>query len=650
LKPHLSFTSRSYSHEISRNLHFDGVDPENSERIRRLADQNPKDGMKQYMLIRDLIKQKDWNAIYARVNNPEYAIDPRAYAEIDSAMDSSTASRFHMSTRPPLDGDHHAGAGAGVTGAHSSPYPPPPYYYPPPNPFPLNSNTTLKVDIQSVPSYYRISSLISLGSYIVIGGAILYISYKSLLKPDSKGSSNLFGMKNSVHKEATFVDVAFKDVLGCDEAKEQLEDIVAYLKRPDMFAALGASLPKGVLLVGAPGTGKTLLARAIAGEANVPFFYTNGSEFDEVFVGVGPKRVRELFEDAKKHAPCIVFIDEIDSIGQRRLSPHNNKNETLNQLLSELDGFQKNSGIILIGATNLPDVLDSALKRSGRFDKIVNVPVPDIRGRFDILCHYLKKVKCSPDVSEEFILKLARTTIGMTGADLSNLVNQAAVKAGVGNLKAITSKHLEEAYDDMIMGVARKSAVISDEEKRLTAYHEGGHAIVAWYTQDSGSHPIRKATILPRGNALGFVAQLPDKDQTSFSRKQMLSQIAVAMAGRLAEELIFGPEELTSGASSDLRNASRLANEMVMRWGMSEKVGPIYIEHKQNRNNDVSGKTLEKIDEEVAKILLEQQNRAKSILSEHRHQLHLLANALIEHETLNYEEIGIILNGGRLKR
>tara|TARA_R110002050_G_scaffold79903_3_gene170890 strand:- start:1418 stop:3199 length:1782 start_codon:yes stop_codon:yes gene_type:complete len=460
------------------------------------------------------------------------------------------------------------------------------------------------------------------------------------------GGSNLFGMQTSVHKAAKPSDVTFDDVLGVDEAKGELAEIVSYLREPEKFTKIGATLPKGVLLTGAPGTGKTLLARAIAGEAQVPFYFASGAEFDEVFVGLGSKRIRQLFEDAKANAPCIIFIDEIDTIGgSRKGGIHINKDGTLNQLLTELDGFEKNSGVVLIGATNLPDSIDEALKRSGRFDKIVHVPVPDMNGRKQILLHYFSKVQLDPEVTEETVDRLAKTTVGMTGADLANLVNQAAVRSAVANEEVVKKMFLEEAYDDMIMGVGRKSAIISDEEKKLTAYHEGGHALVAWHTRNEGSSPIRKATILPRGSALGFVAQLPEKDQLSMSRKQMTARICCAMAGRLSERLIFGDENLTSGASSDLMQANRLASEMVLRWGMSDKVGPIYVDPKDRRTNDISAKTLELIDEEVKRILEEQEERARLILERNKEQLHDLAEALIKYETLDYDDINIVLSG-----
>jgi ATP-dependent metalloprotease len=365
----------------------------------------------------------------------------------------------------------------------------------------------------------------------------------------------------------------FNDVKGCDEAKQELQEIVEYLKNPDKFTKLGGKLPKGVLLSGPPGTGKTLLARAVAGEAGVPFFYRAGSEFEEMFVGVGSKRVRQLFAAAKKKTPCIIFIDEIDAIGTSRKAFETQSRKTLNQLLTEMDGFEQNEGVIVIAATNIPEQLDPALTRPGRFDRMIHVGNPDIGGRREILTHYLADKPCDADVDVE---SLARGTAGFSGAELANLVNVAAVQAAVTGETSIGGALLEWAKDRIIMGVERKSAVLTEESKRLTAYHEAGHAVVALRTP--GAMPVHKATIVPRGSALGMVTQLPDKDETSITRKQLLARLDVCMGGRVAEELIFGRDEVTTGAISDLQQATRLAAYMVAEVGLSDLVGPVHVD------------------------------------------------------------------------
>ena len=373
---------------------------------------------------------------------------------------------------------------------------------------------------------------------------------------DERGMGKQMG---SATHEAVTSDKTFDDVMGCDEAKGDLKEIVKYLKSPEDFTRLGGKLPKGVLLMGPPGTGKTLLARAIAGEAGVPFFFTSGSEFEEMYVGVGARRVRDLFDAAKAKAPCIIFIDEIDAIGgTRQLKEQQAMKMTLNQLLVEMDGFSQNNGVIVIGATNFAEVLDDALVRPGRFDRHVAVPLPDVKGRKDILEMYTGKLPIAEDVDIDV---LARATPGMSGAEISNLANEAALKAALDGLENIPMTAFEFAKDKILMGSERKSAVISPESAKLTAYHEGGHALVAILT--AGAHPVYKATIMPRGQALGYVSQLPEGDQTSMSRKQMLARLDVCMAGRIAEEMIFGADEVTSGASSDLQQATQLATQMV---------------------------------------------------------------------------------------
>lgn len=450
------------------------------------------------------------------------------------------------------------------------------------------------------------------------------------------GISSRLGMGSAIH-QAEHSDKTFDDVVGIDEAKAELQEIVLYLKDPRRFTRLGGKLPKGVLLTGPPGTGKTLLARAIAGEAGVPFFYTSGSEFDEMYVGVGARRVRDLFAAAKAKSPCIIFIDEIDAIGgTRSVKEQSAMKMTLNQLLVEMDGFEQNSGVIVIAATNFPDSLDTALTRPGRLDKHVDVPTPDIGGRKAILELYGKRVPLGPDVNLE---QIARGTPGFSGAELYNLVNQAALKASVDGLKSVGMAALEYAKDKIMMGSERKSAVISPETMKMTAFHEAGHALVALKTD--GADPIHKATIMPRGRALGMVMQLPDGDQTSYSRKQMLARLDVCMGGRVAEELVYGAENVTSGASSDIQQATRLANAMVTKYGLSEKVGVMFLDDK----NKGSGETQKFVDDEVRALLTESYNRAKKILETNRKDLDIIAKGLLEYESLSGGEIVSLLKG-----
>lgn len=452
--------------------------------------------------------------------------------------------------------------------------------------------------------------------------------------------------------------VTFEDVAGIDEAKEELGEIVDFLKDPQKFQKLGGKIPKGCLLVGPPGTGKTLLARAIAGEAGVPFFTISGSDFVEMFVGVGASRVRDMFEQGKKNAPCIIFIDEIDAVGRHRgagLGGGNDEREqTLNQMLVEMDGFESNEGVIIIAATNRPDVLDPALLRPGRFDRQITVPNPDINGREKILKVHLKKVPMGPDVDARII---ARGTPGFSGADLANLVNESALLAARAGKKVVTMRELENAKDKVMMGAERRSMAMSDEEKKLTAYHEAGHAIVALH--EPSSDPIHKATIIPRGRALGMVMRLPEADKLSYSREKMLADLAVSMGGRVAEELIFGHEKVTSGASSDIQYATRMARAMVTEWGMSDKVGPLHYGSSQQevflgysmgqQSNGISEATANLIDAEIKRIVDEAHIRARHVLTEFNHQLHLLAKALLEYETLSGDEIKALIAGDTIR-
>ncbi|KAF9333535.1 hypothetical protein BG006_003470 [Podila minutissima] len=439
-------------------------------------------------------------------------------------------------------------------------------------------------------------------------------------------------------------NVKFTDVQGVDESKQELEEVVEFLKDPNKYNKLGGKLPKGVLLTGPPGTGKTMLARAVAGEAGVPFFFMSGSEFDEMYVGVGARRVRELFAAARARAPSIVFIDELDAIGARR-NPKDQTymKQTLNQLLVELDGFSQTEGVIIIAATNFPELLDKALVRPGRFDRHVNVPLPDVRGRMQILKHHLKNINTSPNVD---ISVIARGTPGFSGADLANLINQAAIQASREGVTEVGIKQFEHAKDKILMGVERRSQVVTMESKKLTAYHEGGHALVALYTP--GAMPLHKATIMPRGNALGVTVQLPDMDKDSFTRKEYMAQLDVAMGGRVAEEMIFGSDNVTSGCSSDIVHATRVAKMMVTHYGMSEKVGP--VAHQEEDMAVLSTPTKQLIESETKSLIEAAQTRATLLLKTHKEELHRLAKALVEYETLTQEEIRRAIEGKPIVR
>ncbi|MCI0483088.1 MAG: ATP-dependent zinc metalloprotease FtsH, partial [candidate division NC10 bacterium] len=445
--------------------------------------------------------------------------------------------------------------------------------------------------------------------------------------------------------------VTFADVAGVDEAKEELQEIIEFLKDPQKFQKLGGRIPKGVLLMGPPGTGKTLLARAIAGEANVPFFSISGSDFVEMFVGVGASRVRDLFEQGKKHAPCIIFMDEIDAVGRHRGAGlgggHDEREQTLNQLLVEMDGFESNEGVILIAATNRPDVLDPALLRPGRFDRQVVVARPDIRGREEILKVHVKKIPLAPDVG---LAILARGTPGFSGADLANLVNEAALLAARENKKFVEMKDFENSKDKVLMGVERKSLILSEEERRATAYHEAGHALVAKLIP--GTDPIHKVTIIPRGRALGITQQLPMDEKHNYHREYLLNNIAILMGGRVAEELVLG--QVSTGAGNDLERATDLARKMVCEWGMSEKLGPltfgkreemIFLGKEIAQHQDYSEQTAQEIDQEVRRFVIEAYERAKELVKARIGALHALAASLLEREVLEGPEIDVIITG-----
>ena len=467
-----------------------------------------------------------------------------------------------------------------------------------------------------------------------------------------------FGKSKATLLTARQGRVTFDDVAGVDEAKDELQEIVEFLRDPQKFQRLGGRIPRGALLVGPPGTGKTLLARAIAGEANVPFFTISGSDFVEMFVGVGASRVRDMFEQAKKNAPCIIFIDEIDAVGRHRgagLGGGNDEREqTLNQLLVEMDGFESNEGVILIAATNRPDVLDPALLRPGRFDRQITVPNPDIAGREKILRVHMRKVPVAPDVDPKVI---ARGTPGFSGADLANLVNEAALLAARRNRRLVTQSEFEDAKDKVMMGAERRSMVMTEEEKLATAYHEAGHALVS--IKVPGGDPLHKVTIIPRGRALGITMNLPERDKLSYSKQWCEARIAMSFGGRIAEQLIYGKEHLNTGASSDITQATQLARSMVTEWGMSEKLGPlrynenqqeIFLGHAITQRQNMSEDTAKLIDQEVRRIVTEGEAKAREVLTAHRTELEAITQGLMEFETLTGEEVKALMRGEKIMR
>ncbi|OIT32905.1 PREDICTED: ATP-dependent zinc metalloprotease FTSH 11, chloroplastic/mitochondrial [Nicotiana attenuata] len=603
------------------------------------ADANPKDAALQSALLVELNKHSP-ESVIRRFEQRAHAVDSRGVAEYLRALVATNAIGEYLpdeqsgkpSSLPSLLQELKQRASGNMD-----------------EPF-LNPGISEKQPLHVVMVDPKVSSrssrfaqeflstiifTIAIGLVWIMGATALqkYIGGLGGIGASGVGSSSSYAPKELNKEIMPEKNVkTFKDVKGCDDAKQELEEVVEYLKNPSKFTRLGGKLPKGILLTGAPGTGKTLLAKAIAGEAGVPFFYKAGSEFEEMFVGVGARRVRSLFQAAKKKAPCIIFIDEIDAVGSTRKQWEGHTKKTLHQLLVEMDGFEQNEGIILMAATNLPDILDPALTRPGRFDRHIVVPNPDVRGRQEILELYLQDKPVGDDVD---VKTIARGTPGFNGADLANLVNIAAIKAAVEGAEKLNASQLEFAKDRIIMGTERKTMFLSEDSKKLTAYHESGHAIVALNTE--GAHPIHKATIMPRGSALGMVTQLPSNDETSISKKQLLARLDVCMGGRVAEELIFGQDNVTTGATSDLHTATELAQYMVSSCGMSDAIGPVHIKERP------SAEMQSRIDAEVVKLLREAYDRVKALLKKHEKALHALANALLECETLSSEEIRRIL-------
>jgi cell division protease FtsH len=516
------------------------------------------------------------------------------------------------------------------------------------------------VKINAAPVETAMSSFfgVLLGWFPVLLLVGVWVFFMRQMQGGGKGGAMGFGRSRARLMTDKVSKVTFDDVAGIQEAKEELEEIVEFLKNPMKFQKLGGKIPKGCLLVGPPGTGKTLLARAIAGEAKVPFFSISGSDFVEMFVGVGASRVRDMFEQGKKNAPCLIFIDEIDAVGRHRGAGvgggNDEREQTLNQMLVEMDGFEGNDGVIILAATNRPDVLDPALLRPGRFDRQIVVPVPDVGGRERIIEVHLRKVPMGPDVD---VRTLARGTPGFAGADLANLVNEAALLAARRDKKVVTMKELEDAKDKVMMGAERRSMVMTQEEKELTAYHEAGHAVVSIHCP--ASDPIHKATIIPRGRALGLVMRLPERDRLSITREKKHADLMVAMGGRVAEELIFGYNKVTTGASSDIRQATRMARAMATEWGMSDKIGPlfhssdneeVFLGHAVSKQKNMSDTTAALIDEEVKRFVEDAYQAAKKVLNENRNQLETLAQGLLTYETLSGEEIKDLLAGKKINK
>jgi cell division protease FtsH len=525
----------------------------------------------------------------------------------------------------------------------------------PPDPKLVDDLVQNKVEITAEPPAERsvlVDLILGVAPILLLIGVWVYFMRQMQGGGAGRGAMS-FGKSRAKLQGEDQVKVTFADVAGVEEAKEEVGELVEFLRNPGKFQKLGGHIPRGVLMVGSPGTGKTLLARAIAGEAKVPFFAISGSDFVEMFVGVGASRVRDMFDQAKKHAPCIIFIDEIDAVGRHRGAGlgggHDEREQTLNQLLVEMDGFEGGEGVIVIAATNRPDVLDPALLRPGRFDRQVVVPLPDIRGREAILMVHMKKVPLAEDIDARVI---ARGTPGFSGADLANLVNEAALFAARDNAKEVTMDHLDRAKDKIMMGTERRSMVMSEKDKRLTAYHEAGHAIVGRVVPEHD--PVYKVTIIPRGRALGVTMFLPEQDKYSISKLQLESQLASLFGGRVAEELIFGSENVTTGASNDIERATSIARNMATKWGLTEKLGPltysededeVFLGRSVTQHKHVSDETAHLIDEEVRRIVEVAHKKAMEILQSRENILHLMADALIKYETIDGKQIDQLMEG-----
>jgi len=538
--------------------------------------------------------------------------------------------------------------GRGVNGDHFT-------TFGPPDPKLVDDLVDNQVEITAEPPAERsvlVDLILGVAPILLLIGVWVYFMRQMQGGGAGRGAMS-FGKSRAKLQGEDQVKVTFADVAGVEEAKEEVSELVEFLRNPAKFQKLGGHIPRGVLMVGSPGTGKTLLAKAIAGEAKVPFFSISGSDFVEMFVGVGASRVRDMFDQAKKHAPCIIFIDEIDAVGRHRGAGlgggHDEREQTLNQLLVEMDGFEGGEGVIVIAATNRPDVLDPALLRPGRFDRQVVVPLPDIRGREAILKVHMRKVPLADDVDAKVI---ARGTPGFSGADLANLVNEAALFAARDNAKLVSMDHLDRAKDKIMMGTERRSMVMSEEEKKLTAYHEAGHAIVGRLVPEHD--PVYKVTIIPRGRALGVTMFLPEQDKYSISRLQLESQLASLFGGRVAEEIVFGPEKVTTGASNDIERATAIARNMVTRWGLTEKLGPlaysededeVFLGRSVTQHKHMSDDTARLIDEEVRNIIDAAHGQARDLLESHAKQLHVMAEALIKYETLDKEQIDQVMEG-----
>jgi cell division protease FtsH len=528
-------------------------------------------------------------------------------------------------------------------------------YTPPDDPQLINDLLANNVEIEASPPDQRsllVDILISWFPMLLLIGVWIFFMRQMQGGGGGRGAMS-FGKSKARLMGEDQVKLNFSDVAGVEEAKEEVVELVEFLRDPGKFQKLGGKIPRGVLMVGSPGTGKTLLAKAIAGEAKVPFFSISGSDFVEMFVGVGASRVRDMFAQAKKHAPCIIFIDEIDAVGRQRGAGlgggHDEREQTLNQLLVEMDGFEGNEGIIVIAATNRPDVLDPALLRPGRFDRQVVVPLPDVRGREQILKVHMRKVPIGDDVRADLI---ARGTPGFSGADLANLVNEAALFAARANKRTVEMDEFERAKDKIVMGAERKSMVMSEDEKKLTAYHEAGHAIVGRLVPEHD--PVYKVSIIPRGRALGVTMFLPEDDRYSYSKQRLQSQLSSLFGGRIAEELIFGAERVTTGASNDIERATEIARNMVTKWGLSSKMGPlayseergeVFLGHSVTQHKTLSDETAHAIDEEVRSIIDSNYRRAEQLLKDNIEKLHTMAQALMKYETIDTQQINDIMAG-----